>query len=112
MVKYMEETLILTTSTNKKELLKKDSKSLSRKKYMTFQELKEKLFFSYDERALYEVVKKESVSLGIAKIYLDNLYFLDGSSPKINKLKDIYNYLNSSHLLIKNALFSSFFYCH
>lgn len=109
MVKYMEETLILTTSSNKKELLKKNSRTLSRKKYMTFQELKEKLFFSYDERAIYEVMKKENVSLGIAKIYLDNLYFLDGSTPKIDKLRNIYNYLNSSHLLIKNELFSSFF---
>lgn len=105
----MEETLIITTNSNKKELLKKDSQSLSRKKYMTFQELKEKLFFSYDERALYEIMKKEKVSLGIAKIYLDNLYFLEGTSPKIEKLKNIYHDLDSCHLLKRNSLFQTFF---
>lgn len=108
MVKYMEEILILTTNSNKRELLKLDSHSLSRKKYMTFQELKEKLFFSYDERALYEVMRRESVSLGIAKIYLNNLYFLDSTSPKIDQLKSIYNYLDSNNLLEKSLLFSSF----
>ncbi len=105
----MEETLILTTNENKKLLLEKESNSLARRKYMSFNELKDKLFFSYDERTLYEVMKRENASLGIAKIYLSNLYFLDGDSPKINKLKSIYNYLNSSELLEKNTLFSSFF---
>lgn len=104
----MEEALILTTNGNKKLLLKKESNRLSRRKYMTFQELRNKLFFSYDERTLYEVMKRENVSLGIAKIYLNNLYFLDGDSPKIDKLKFIYEYLNSNKLLEKNTLFSSF----
>ncbi len=108
MVKCMNDTLILTTNGNKKSLLEKDSNKLVLRKYMTFQELKEKLFFSYDERALYEVMKREKVSLGIAKIYLGNLYYLNGSSSKIDRLKSIYEYLSSSNLLYKTSLFSSF----
>lgn len=104
----MEETLIVTTNSNKKNLLKLDSCSLSRKKYISFQELRDKLLFSYDERALYEVMKRENVNFGIAKIYLNNLYFLDGTSPKIEKLKSIYLYLDSSNLLERSPLFSSF----
>ncbi len=108
MVNCMDSTLIITTNGNKKILLEKDSQELKSRKYMSFQELRDKLLFSYDERALYEVMKRENVSFGIAKIYLNNLYFLDGSSIKVDKLKSIYEYLDSSNLLEKNNLFSSF----
>ncbi len=103
-----EETLILTNNSNKKLLLEKNSGELVQRKYMSFKELRDKLLFAYDERAIYHIMKKENVSLGIAKIYLNNLYFLNGSSSKIEKLKSIYDDLNKEHLLERTPLFSSF----
>ena len=89
-------------------LLEHESKKLEARKFMTFKELKGKLLFSYDEKTIYEVMKKESVSYGIAKIYLENLYFLDGNSPKIERLKSIYEELNTKGLLVRQSLFPTF----
>lgn len=106
-MKIKDNSIVLVNSCNKKNLIKKISEyDLTDIKVMTFNEFKSKLIFSYDERAIYEVMKKEHVSYGIAKKYIDNLYWLeDIKSKKIQKLLEIKEYLMNDNLITSNDLF-------
>ena len=70
--------VVITNEFNKIELLKKINieKKFNNNKFLTFKELKKKLFFDYDDRALEYIINKYNVNINIAKIYLDNLYHL------------------------------------
>ena len=102
-----DNSIIIVNSCNKQEVIKEGSRSeLSDIKVMTFNEIKEKLFFSYDEKAIYEVMCLENVSYSIAKKYIENLYWLDDiNTSKITKLINIKKYLNDKKLLVHNPLF-------
>ena len=67
--------VVITNEFNKIELLKKINieKKFNNNKFLTFKELKKKLFFDYDDRALEYIINKYNVNINIAKIYLDNL---------------------------------------
>lgn len=99
--------LIITTNELKNKLIKQNNK-LENNKYITFKELKENIYFKYDIEALYEVMKKENVSYEMGNIYLTNLYYLEGNTKKINKLKEIHTYLNEAKLLKYNPLFKNY----
>lgn len=100
------DTLMVISNENKKNILL-NKKGLENIKYIGFRELKEKLSFSIDKRALYEVIRRENLSVSNAKIILDNLYFLDGEvkSDQVDNLRRIYEYLNKENLIIRNDLF-------
>lgn len=102
----MNETLMIVSNENKKNILL-NKKGLENKKYIGFRELKEKLSFSIDERALYEVVKQEKLSVSNAKIILENLYMLDEEVDinSVKNLKRIYKYLDEMGLIIRDNLF-------
>lgn len=102
----MNETLMIVSSENKKNILL-NKKGLENIKYIGFRELKEKLSFSIDERALYEVVKQEKLSVSNAKIILENLYMLDEEvdANNVKNLKRIYKYLDEMGLIIRDNLF-------
>lgn len=103
-----DNSIVIVNSCNKNSVIKEISKSeLSDIKVMTFNEIKEKLFFSYDEKTIFELMKKEKISYGIAKKYIDNLYWInDIESIKVNSLLKIKDYLTENKLLTFNPLFS------
>lgn len=105
----MDNSIVIVNSCNKVNLIKEISKSeLSDIKVMTFNELRDKLFFSYDEQAIYEVMKLENVSCGIAKKYIENLYWIDEiGSSKVKNLLQIKEHLMDNGLLVSNPLFKS-----
>ena len=72
------ERIIITTSEEKQNLLKEYSKNkcLLNQKFYTFLELKKKLYFDYDLKTIFYIVSVYHVSVSIAKIYLENMYFL------------------------------------
>ena len=45
-------------------------------KFFSFSELKKKRFFYYDNKTLEYIMKKYNVNINIAKIYVENFYFL------------------------------------
>ena len=104
----MDDILVLTNGYNKQNYIKKNSLQLTPRKVMTFSEFKEKLTFSYDERALYEVMKETGVSYGVARLYLMNLTDQKIDTPKIRLLNQIYHHLQEKKLLIQNPLFKDF----
>lgn len=92
----------------KKSFIKKIDKLIN-VKVITLSELKRKYYFDYDNKAIYFVSNKYSCIPEIAKIYIENIYYLkDIDNEKINFLKDIKNDLDTNNLLTYNNLFKEF----
>lgn len=106
-----EQTIIITSKSNKQNILLDLSKNkqLLNLKFYTFSELKKKLFFDYNNKTLEYVMKEYNVSLKIAKIYLENLYFLqDLEDIKIKFLQDLKIKLEQQSLLILDKNFKEY----
>lgn len=108
----METKIIITTNSNKKNILKKLSKEkkLYNIKFYTFNELKKKIFFSYDNKAIAYLMENYNVIYDIAKIYLENMYFCNNNTnnDKINFLYNLKSELESNNLLKKDTLFKNY----
>lgn len=103
--------LIITNEFNKMDILKKltDEKKFNNYKFYSFNELKKKLFFDYDNKTIEYVMKKYNVNLSIAKIYIENLYFLkDVRNKKIEFLNNLKKELDNNKLLIYNNQFKNY----
>lgn len=103
--------IIITSNSNKKYILKKlsDNKKIYNLKFFTFLELKKKLFFDYDVKTLEYVMLNYKVSLDIAKMYLDNLYYLkESKSGKLKFLNELKRELDDKDLLIYDKSFKDF----
>jgi len=77
-------------------------------KYMTFNDLKHGLLYSYDNRTIYNLMNKYNLSYSIAKDFIRNTYYItedNYTNDKLNYLLEIKNYLNDNNLLIKDELF-------
>lgn len=107
--KYIrDDILIITPNSYKKRILLKQKK-LCNIKFMTLSELKQQLLFSYDERAIYYLMKKYHYKYDIAKMYLDNLYYIgDIQNSKIFHLKNMKEELNEEKLLLYNSHFRNY----
>jgi len=81
-------------------------------KFMTKKEFLDNYYFTYDERALYYLVKEYGYNLDVAKVYLDNLFIIDNEkvykSDKLNFLKDLKKKLLDKGLLIFNSNFKRY----
>ncbi len=89
----------------------KNKKELDNIKIFTLEEFKKNIFFDYNEETIYFVSKNYNVIPSIAKIYLDNLYYILDSNSNNNKimfLKEIKDNLDKNKLLIYNPLFKDF----
>ncbi len=107
----MKPTIIITNQANKKYILQEISKShqLYNLKFYTFNELKKLLYFTYDNQALEYIINNYSVNMSIAKIYLENLYFLkDIKDSKIQFLLNLKAELIQNNLLIFNPDFKNY----
>ncbi len=107
----MESVIVITSNSNKKNILRELSKNklLYNLKFYTIDEIKNKIFFSYDNRALEYVMAKYKVNINVAKIYLNNLYYLkDLDNEKIKFLNSLKKELEDNDLLIKDDLFKEY----
>lgn len=68
---------------------------------MTKQEFVNNYFGSYDEKAIYYLMKEFKLKYRVAKEYLDNIYF------EIDTLKPYQTYLKENNLLIENKPFKN-----
>lgn len=106
-----EEIIVITNNSNKLKLLREIAlnKLLINVKFYSFKELKKKLFFDYDNKTLEYIIKNYNVSLNVAKIYIDNLYFLkDLDDEKIKFLNKLKSELEDNNLLIKDEAFKKY----
>ena len=106
-----DNTIFIVKDSAKKGLLKQIRKrpSLLNIKVFTLSELKKKWFFDYDKEAIYYVSRKYNVISDVAKIYIDNLYYIkDIDNEKIAFLKTIKAELSEKKLLKTHEAFHSF----
>ena len=106
-------TIIITNYVYKIDLLKKldTSNKLLNIKFMTMKELINKFYFTYDERAIYYLMKEYNVPRDVAGIYLENIYFIENkkyNNEKLDLLVKIKNELTLNDLLIYDELFLEF----
>lgn len=106
-------TLIITNSSYKKEILESFSKDekLHPITFMNPNEFISNYFFTYEEDAIYYLMKKYQYKYDVAKVYLDNLIYVEDKeypSDKLNHLVHLKKELESKNLLIYNELFPYF----
>lgn len=103
--------IIIASSSNKKYILKKlsEEKKLYNLKFYSFSVLKKKLFFDYDNKTIEYVMANYKVSYDIAKMYLNNLYYLkDIDNEKIAFLNSLKEELDKEKLLIYDDNFKDY----
>ena len=77
-------------------------------KFMNISEVIKRLYFDYDKQAIYYLMNKYNLTYEIAKIYIDNMYFIEDKNYDNNKLEMLLKYkkeLEENNLLIKDPLF-------
>lgn len=103
--------IVIASNSNKKYILKKLSKEkkLYNLKFYSFSDLKKKLFFDYDNKAIEYVMINYKVRYDIAKMYLDNLYYLSViDNEKISFLNILKEKLDKEKLLIYDDNFKDY----
>lgn len=89
-----------------------NSNNLHTIKFMTINEFINNYFFSYKKDALYYLMKKYNLNIDVAKVYLNNLYFIDiNKEYKNNKivfLKKLKKELIDNNLLEFNNTFKKY----
>ncbi len=101
--------IYITSDNNKLYLLNKlrgnnDLDSL----VMSISELKKQLIFDYTEETLFYLVSKYHISKEIAKIYLENIYYVNDNNydnDKVIFLANLKKELEENNLLVVNPLF-------
>ncbi len=83
----LDNSIIVCSSTIKMKILKQNL--LLNIKIMNINQLIKKLTFDYDDKAILKVIEKEKVKYSLAKMYLDNIYFIEDKEYKNEKLKKL-----------------------
>ena len=105
----MNETLIICKNSFKERVL--ELKRLIPIKFMGIDEFISKYYFSYDESAILYMMKKYGYKYEVAKMYLDNLYYIDDikyGCEKLDFLVKIKQELENEGLLIYNDDFRKY----
>ncbi len=77
-------------------------------KIIEFESLKRKIYFDYDDNAVYFLKKKYNIKKDVAENYLNNLYYIDDStSENMLFLKEIKKVLEEQRLIYKDIYFSN-----
>ena len=63
-----------------------EQKPLTNIKYISLEELRRKVIFDYDERAIFYLMEKYNIKYDVAKIYLDNIIYVCKSYSKDKKI--------------------------
>lgn len=77
-------------------------------KIMTFNDLKKGLMFDYDNRCIFAIMEYLNVNYGVAKDYINNLYYVNEehyNNEKLQYLLSLKNYLKGKNYLIYDKLF-------
>lgn len=105
-----QELFIICSKEDKKKIV--DFISRSNKIYnvhfFTMSEIRKKLFFDYSKKTLYETSRYLKVKPAVAKIYIDNLYFVEDreyNNEKLDQLVDLKKHLDTLDLLSYDPYF-------
>ena len=102
--------LIICNNSIKKKLLN-ETNSLINRKFMTMNELINSYYFSYDNETIYYLIDKYNYKYNVAKVYLDNLIYIEDkvyNSDKLNFLVKLKKELDNNNLLIYDNYFKEY----
>lgn len=102
--------IIILDNITKESLLGTLNKSLINVKFITLDELKRKYYFDYNKETIHYICTKYNVIPDIAKMYIDNIYYVNNKSDniKVKFLLDLKKELIDNNLLTTNKLFVNF----
>ena len=108
----MKEYILLIPNNIKNKVIKKVREKYFNYniKFMSLEDFSKKVTFTYDEKTIYYLMKEYSYNYSTALVYLDNLYYISDKldNNKMNKLKEIKNYLDENNLLIYDDVFRDY----
>lgn len=108
---FKDNSIIITTSIFKKYILKNNNEKLLNLKIYTLSEFNKLFYYDYNDETILYIMKKYNCIAEIAKIYLNNLLYIEDKkykSKKLNFLKELKQDLLDNHLLITNKLFKEY----
>lgn len=108
--KLLKDNTIIICEYNKKvNLLKKFSKeSLLNISFYSLKEIREKLLFSYNYKAVYYLMDKYGFNYDVSYMYINNMYYVEDKkyqSEKLNTLVYLKKELDENNLLIYDEIF-------
>lgn len=108
-----KEFFIICSKEDKKKII--DQMSCKNKLYhvhfFTMSKIKKKLFFDYSKECIYEVANYLKVKPSVAKVYIENLYYVEDkkyNNAKLDTLVSLKKYLDEKSLLIYDKYFLSY----
>ena len=108
----MKEYILLIPNNIKNKVIKKAREKYFNYniKFMSLEDFSKKVTFTYDEKTIYYLMKEYDYNYSTALVYLDNLYYISDklNNNKMNKLKEIKNYLDENNLLIYDDVFRDY----
>lgn len=102
-----KEGFIICDNETKQQILK-NQKDFKNYMFLTYQELKNKLTFTIDKKAIIKIMDKYKVNYFMAKEYLDAVKLIENKTyniPKLDSLVSIYKYLEENNLIIRDKFF-------
>ena len=107
--KYLKDGVLIVTKNSFKEQILLNLKKMYRLKFMTMKQLIENLTFSYDEQAIYYLMKTHNYNYDVAKVYMENIYYIENiDDNNMNELQKIKNELETHNLLKQNKYFQNY----
>lgn len=108
-----DENIIICKSYVKEKILKELSKEKEfyNIKFIDFNEIKAKIYFDYDYNALNYLINKYNYKYDVAKMYIDNIYFIEDKyykSQKLQKLVKLKKELDDNNLLVYDNIFKEY----
>ena len=107
MIDFKDNSILIVPNNLKNEIIRDirlNNKDINIKIF-SLDEFITNLTFSYDEKTIYELMKLENINYDIAKLYLDNIKYINEDSVN-NKLHNLFNIKNSiDKYLFKDNLF-------
>lgn len=110
----MKEKIIICPDEEKKNILEEYEKNpyLHYTKFINKKEFIDNYYFSYDEKTIYYLMNKYKYNIDVAKVYINNLYYIDTTknykNNKLNFLKNIKQELIEKKLLKFNNIFKKY----
>lgn len=101
--------IIITNKETKKNILINNNK-LTKIKIYTLEEFINLYYYSYNEETIYYLINKYHYKYEVAKIYLDNLLYIENieyHNSKLDFLKELKEELINNKLLYDNKLFKN-----
>lgn len=110
---YIKDNTLLVIPNNKKntKLNHLNNEKLVGVKLIDFNELRDNLYFKYDEKAIYYLMNKYNIKYEVAEIYLNNIYYIEEKKYNIEsleKLVKIKEELIEKKLLIYNPYYETY----